>query len=86
MSDDVLNMPLDVTAQEQLRDFVRRIERLRNEQFKIAEDLKGLYKDVAYSGFDVKIVREVIKRRSSDKREIEKDEELIALYLHAIES
>ena len=76
---------LDIRMQDQLRDFVRRIENIKKEQLDLAEDLKNTYKEVAYSGFDTKVMREVIKRRSKKTKEDESfQEEMVNLYMNTI--
>lgn len=76
---------LDTRMQSQLRDFVRRIQNIKKEQADLSEDLKNIYKEVAYSGFDVKVMREVIKRLDQKVKEEEGyKEEMVNLYMNTI--
>ena len=71
-------------AQGQLRSIVERIERLEEEKATIADDIKEVYAEAKANGFDVKILRKVIRLRKVDRAEREEEEALIDLYLHAL--
>ncbi|WP_417458971.1 DUF2312 domain-containing protein [Kordiimonas sp.] len=72
-------------AGEQLRSFVERIERLEEEKKGIAEDIKEVYAGAKAVGFDVKILRQVIRVRKMDQADRQEQEALLDVYLHAIE-
>ncbi len=72
-------------AQEQLKNFIERIERLEEEKKGIAEDIKEVYAQAKAVGFDTKIIRKVIAVRKMDRHEREEQETLLDVYLHAIE-
>jgi len=71
-------------AQGQLRSIVERIERLEEEKATIADDIKEVYAEAKANGFDVKILRKVVRLRKIDTAEREEEEALIDLYLHAL--
>lgn len=75
---------LDLSMKDQLKDFVRRINNIKKEQQDLSTDLRELYKEVASCGFDVKIVREVVKRMNKPKEEMSINEEMIHAYMNAI--
>lgn len=69
---------------ERLQSFIERIERLEEEKMALSEDVKEVYSEAKSSGFDIKIMRQVIRLRklnSSDRRE---QEELLDLYKNAL--
>lgn len=72
-------------AQEQLKNFIERIERLEEEKKGLAEDIKEVYAQAKAVGFDTKIMRKVISVRKMDRQEREEQETLLDVYLHAIE-
>ena len=72
-------------AADQLRSFVERLERLQEEIDSINEDKRDAYAEAKGSGFDVKIIREVLKIRRQDKSEREEREAVLDLYLQALE-
>ena len=60
-----MSQPGDV-AGDQLRAFVERIERIEEEIKGLTEDKKDIYAEAKGNGFDVKILREVIRVRKQD--------------------
>lgn len=71
-------------AGDQLRSFVERIERLEEEKKALADDIREVYGEAKAMGFDVKILRQVVKLRKMETNERQEQEELLDLYLHAI--
>lgn len=80
-SDDVISG----AAQGRLKSFIERIERLEEDKAAVSEDLKEVYSEAKGEGFDVKILRKVIRIRKQDKAKLSEEEAQIALYLEAIE-
>jgi uncharacterized protein (UPF0335 family) len=72
-------------AANELRAFVERIERVEEEIKGLTEDKKEIYAEAKGNGFDVKILREVIRVRKQDKKERDEKESLLDVYLHALE-
>lgn len=72
-------------AQGRLRTIVERIERLEEDKADIASDIKDVFAEAKGEGFDVKILRKVIRLRKMDKTKRETEEALTDLYMHAIE-
>ena len=77
---DVLN----TTAQGRLKSFIERIERLEEDKAAVSNDMKEVFAEAKGEGFDVKILRKVIRLRKQDKVKREEEEALIDLYLQAI--
>jgi len=71
-------------AQGQLRSIVERIERLEEEKATIAADIKEVYAEAKANGFDVKILRKVVRLRKIDTAERQEEEALTELYMHAL--
>ena len=71
-------------AAEQLRQFIERIERLEQEKTNIMTDIKEVYAEATSSGFDGKIMRQIIRIRKMDKSELEEQESLLDLYKQAL--
>ena len=71
-------------AAEQLRSYIERIERLTDEKQGIADDIKEIYSEAKGTGFDVKAMRAVIKRRKMDRAERQNQDALIDLYGAAV--
>ena len=71
-------------AGDQLRAFVERIEHVEEEIKALTEDKKDIYAEAKGQGFDVKILREVVRIRKKDQKERDEQESLLDVYLHAI--
>ena len=71
-------------AGERLRSLIDRIERLEEERATIAADIREIYAEGKAAGFDVRIMRRVIRLRKMEKAERDEQETLLDLYLRAI--
>ena len=71
-------------AQDQLRSFVDRIERLEEEKKTINDDIKDVYAEAKGNGFDTKVLRKVIALRKQDADERQEQESILDLYLVAL--
>ena len=71
-------------AGDQLRSFVERIERLESEKQQLSEDIKEVYSEAKGSGFDTKIMRQIVKERRMDKDDLDEQETLLHLYRKAL--
>jgi uncharacterized protein (UPF0335 family) len=69
-----------------IRSFVERIENLDSELQELNEQKKEVFSEAKAEGFDVKILKEIIKRRKQDKEERDEHESLLDLYLRAMET
>lgn len=76
----------DSVAQDQLRSFVDRIERLETEIADLNADKSEVYKDAKGNGFDVKVLRKVIADRRKDASERAEFETIYELYMTALGS
>ena len=85
MADDSSSIDvLNGTAQTQLKTIVERIERLEEDKAAVSADLKEVYLEAKGNGFDVKILRKVIRLRKQDKAKRQEEDALLDLYLSAI--
>jgi uncharacterized protein (UPF0335 family) len=75
--------PVEV-AGDQLRTIVERIERVEEEIKELNEAKKEIYLEAKSNGFDVKVLREVVRLRKQDQKEREENESLLEVYLRAI--
>lgn len=76
---------LGANAQAKLKSFVERAERLNEDADAIKADLKELFNEAKSEGFDVKIIRKVIKLRAQDIAKRQEEEALVDLYMTAIQ-
>ena len=68
-----------------IRAFVERIENLDTEIGELNEQKKEVFAEAKNDGFDVKILREIIKLRKQDQEERDERESLLDLYMRAME-
>lgn len=71
-------------AADQLRALVERIERLEEEKKALNDDIKDIFAEAKGNGYDVKVLRQIIRLRKQDSNEREEMEALLDLYLHAL--
>ena len=72
-----------ITA-EQLKAYIERIERLEEEKAAIAGDVREVYAEAKANGFDVKIMRQVVRLRKMDSQDRDEQEALLDLYKRAL--
>lgn len=71
-------------AGDQLRSYIERVERLEEERATIAADVKEVYAEAKSSGFDTKIMKQIVRLRKQDKAERDEMQSLIELYKSAL--
>jgi len=74
----------DSVAQDQLRAFIERIERLEEEKAAVSADIKDIYAEAKGTGFDTKVLKTVIRIRKMDANERMENEAILDLYLSAL--
>lgn len=95
MSDNVANFKKSRNEDEEIKDvggvagkrlnsFLERIERLEEEKKNLAEDIKDVYAEAKGVGFDVKIMRRIMKLRKMEPEKRREEDELLDLYMAAI--
>jgi uncharacterized protein (UPF0335 family) len=71
-------------AGDQLRAIVERIEHVEEEIRELNEAKKEIYVEAKSNGFDVKVLREIVRLRKQDQKEREELDELLDVYLRAM--
>ncbi len=67
-----------------IRSFVERIEQIENEIKELNEAKKDVFSEAKGEGFDVKILKEIIKLRKQDQDERDEHESLLDVYMRAM--
>jgi uncharacterized protein (UPF0335 family) len=75
---------LQAAAQQQLRQMIESIERLEEEKKALSGDIRDKYLEAKGLGFDVKILRQVIRLRKKSQSERQEEEGILEVYLHAL--
>ena len=68
-----------------IRAFVERIENLDSEIQELNEQKKEVFAEAKGDGFDVKILKEIVKLRKQDEEERDERESMLDLYMRAME-
>ena len=71
-------------AADRLRSLVERIERLEEERKALGSDIKDIYAEAKSAGFDVKVLRQLIRIRKQEAAEVEEQETLLDVNRRAL--
>lgn len=69
---------------ERLTSFIRRIEALEAEKAELAGDIKEVFAEVKASGYDVKVVRALLRERKMDPADLAEQKALLETYRAAV--
>ena len=67
-----------------LKNLIERIEKLEQEKANLAEHIRDVFAEAKTSGFDPKIMRQILKIRRMDTQEVQEQEELLDIYRAAL--
>jgi uncharacterized protein (UPF0335 family) len=73
-------------AGDRIRSLIERVEHIEEEIKALNEGKKEIFLEAKGEGFDVKVLKEIIRLRKQDKDERDERESLLDLYLRAMES
>jgi len=68
-------------SNSQLKSIIERIERLELEKTALAEDIKEVYSEAKGTGFDPKIIKQIVAMRKKDAHKRREEQELLATYM-----
>jgi uncharacterized protein (UPF0335 family) len=71
---------------DRICSIIEGVERINEEIKALNEGKKQAYAEAKAEGFDVKVLREILRLRQQDKDERDEQESLLDLYLRAMES
>ena len=72
-------------AADRLRSLVERIERLEEERKALGSDIRDIYTEAKSAGFDVKVLRQLIRLRRQEPADVEEQETLLDVYRRALD-
>lgn len=72
-------------AVDRLSSLIERIERLEDEKKAIDSDIRDIFAEAKSAGFDVKIMRTIIKLRKMNAADREEQELLLQTYCNALD-
>lgn len=71
-------------AADRLRSIIERVERLEEERKALSGDIKDIFIEAKSAGFDVKVIRQIIRLRRQEPAEVEEQETLLDIYRRAL--
>ena len=74
----------EVIEADKLKQIMSKIETIEEERTESADLLKDAFNEAKSMGFDVKIIKHVLKLRKKDKKKLEEEDSLIELYRGAV--
>ena len=72
-------------AVDRLRSLVERIERLEEEKKALSSDIRDIFAEAKSAGFDVKIMRKILKLRKMNASDRDEEEFLLDTYRKALD-
>ncbi|MBS1058297.1 DUF2312 domain-containing protein, partial [Gluconobacter kondonii] len=69
---------------DRLRSIIERVERLEEERKALAGDIKDIFSEAKSAGFDVKIIKQILKLRKMEPAQVEEQETLLDIYRRAL--
>ena len=69
---------------DQLTQFIERIERLEEEKRALMADIRDVYSEAKGTGFEPKIMRQLVKMRAMDRELLQEQDELLETYRTAV--
>ena len=77
-------IPRSDAGAERLTQFIERIERLEEEKRALMADMKDVYAEAKATGFEPKIMRQVIRLRAMDRDLLSEQDALLDTYRDAL--
>ena len=72
------------TSANQLSQYIERIERLEEEKRALMADIRDIYSEARATGFEPKIMRQIIKMRGLDREVLAEQDILLSTYRTAV--
>jgi len=72
------------TTDDRLRLLIERVERLEEEKKGISDDIKDVYLEAKATGYDAKMMREVIKLRKMKPEDRREKQMILDVYMAAL--
>ncbi|MAW55010.1 MAG: hypothetical protein CMM69_06125 [Rhodospirillaceae bacterium] len=71
-------------AGDRLRSLIERIERLEEEKETISVDVREVYAEAKATGFDPKVMRQIVRLRKMESDDRKEQEALLEIYKEAL--
>ena len=71
-------------AADRLLSLIERVERLEEERKALGSDIKDIFAEAKSAGFDVPVIRQLLRLRKQEPAEVAEQESLLDLYRRAL--
>lgn len=71
----------DNVAADELRQFIERVERMNEEKAAISADITEIWAEAKGRGYDVKVMKLIVKMRKMDANERAEQDAILQLYM-----
>ncbi|QDH15903.1 DUF2312 domain-containing protein [Oecophyllibacter saccharovorans] len=71
-------------AADRLRSIIERVERLEEERKALGGDIRDIFAEAKSAGFDVKVIKQILRLRKQEPAEVEEQETLLDIYRRAL--
>ena len=71
-------------AKDQLKSIIERVERLEEDRAAIGSDIKDVYSEAKGNGYDVAVLREIVRIRRKDPDDRQEHDTVLEAYLEAL--
>ena len=75
---------LTATTAGRLRSIIERIERLDEDKAAVMADQKEVFAEAKGEGYDIKVLRKVVRMRKQDKAKRQEEDAITDLYMSAL--
>ena len=79
-----MDMDIAGVSGARLRSYIEKVENLEEEKVAISSDIRDVFSEAKAAGFDVKIIRQIIKLRKMKADERQEQEALLDVYKNAL--
>ena len=74
----------EVVEARQLKQYISKIEKLEEDKIEISDEIKQVFDEAKASGFDTKIMKQLLKLKKLDKDSLAEQEAIMNLYREAL--
>ena len=67
-----------------LRQIIEQVEYLEEQKAAVTNDMREVFGEAKSAGFDVKVIRQILKMRKMDQEELQEQEAVLETYLQAL--
>ncbi|MCC8398829.1 MAG: DUF2312 domain-containing protein [Rickettsia endosymbiont of Labidopullus appendiculatus] len=75
---------IEIIDSQDLVDTISKLEKLEEEKNELTDLIKDAYEEAKHKGYDIKIIKHVLKLKKKDKDDLAEEDSLIEIYRGAL--